>query len=103
MRILYTTNNMVQPYCRELYIVPLVIIVLVSLFLGVLLLSDYIGAGITFIIIMLISLVFLVVCSGYEEQQGYKYYVALEENEQIDLTKYNIEEQKGDLYIITDK
>lgn len=103
MRILYTANNMVQPYCREVYLIPLAIIVLVSMFLGIFLASDYIGASITFLIIMLISLVFLVVCTGYKEQQGYKYYVALEENAQIDLTKYNIEEQKGDLYIITDK
>lgn len=103
MRILYTESNMIQPYCKEIYVIPLVIIAIVSMLLGILLVGDYIGASITFLIIMLISLVFLVACTGYEEQQGYKYCVALEENEQIDLTKYNIEEQKGDLYIITDK
>lgn len=103
MRVLYVTNNTVQPYCTELYVVPLLIILFISLIIGV----EYINysnvtTAICFIM-MIVSFISVIVCVVHEEQQGYKYYVVLEENEQIDLTKYNIEEQKGDLYIITDK
>lgn len=103
MRILYTENNIIRPYCKEIYVIPLVIIVLVSMLLGIFLTIDYIKASITFLIVMGISIVFLVVCTGYEETQGCRYYVFLENNKEIDLDKYIIEEKKGDLYIISDK
>ena len=103
MKVLYVTNNTIQPYCTELYVVPLLIILFISLIIGV----EYINhsnitTAICFII-TIVSFIGVIICTVHEEQQGYKYYVVLEENEQIDLTKYDIEEQKGDLYIITDK
>ena len=103
MRILYTTNNMVQPYCRKVYIIPLLIIFLIMLIVSTYYINNDSIIGVICIIIMAASFISIIVFVGYESKQGYKYYVVLEENEQIDLTKYNIEEQKGDLYIITDK
>ena len=103
MSILYTESNIIKPYCKEIYVIPLLIIVIMSMLLSIFLITDYIKASMIFLIVMCISLVFLVVCMGHEEKQGYKYYVFLENNEEIDLDKYIIEEKKGDLYIIKDK
>ena len=103
MKVLYVTNNTIQPYCTELYVVPLLIILFISLIIGVECINYSNVTTARCFIITIVSFISVIICTVHEEQQGYKYYVVLEENEQIDLTKYNIEEQKGDLYIITDK
>jgi len=103
MRILYTENNMITPYCKAQYIVPLLIICITSFLLIFCVQYTHDIAYVIFGAIIIASLISLIAVASHEEKQGYKYYVCLEENAKIDLTKYNIEEQKGDLYIITDK
>lgn len=94
---------MVAIYCNPQFVLPLVFLIVGSFILSIYVCNKYETLSLISVLIGVALLCGLVFICGYEKQQGYKYYVVLEGGQEVDLERYNIEEQKGDLYIITDK
>ena len=95
---------MITPFLKLQFIVPLLVIIVLGFILGVwLIASDNDNLSILFFVITMLSLILLLTCILYNKQNGHQYYVVLEDGGQIDLTQYEIEEQKGELFIIKDK